>query len=81
MAMQMITVKLDPKHANLESARQKLNLSLSDIDLEFGLVNIDPQQNLYTLMVDEKACGKLAGQKDVKGPFSNPRIETFGPPE
>jgi hypothetical protein len=32
-------------------------------------------------MVEEKASQKLSEKKNVKGPFSNPRIAPFGPPK
>jgi hypothetical protein len=78
---QMFTLKLKPKQANLAHVRRKLNLSAEEIDHDFGVVNIDPKQDLYAVLVEEKAAQKAGAQPEVQGPFSNPRIETFGPPK
>ena len=80
MSMQMMTIKLAPKKANLAQVRRAMKLAPGEIDESFGVVSIDPKKNLYAIMVDETATRKLAGKGGVKGPFSNPRIEPFGPP-
>lgn len=76
----MLTLKLDPKNATLADVRRKLNLSADDVDTEFGVIKIDPQKNLYAVLVDERAADKAAGQLGVQGPFSNPKIQPFGSP-
>ena len=81
MAKLMLTVKLDPGKASVAHVRKKLKLSESELDPEFGVVNIDPKQNLYAILVDEDAARRIGKVKDVQGPYSNPRIEPFGPPE
>jgi hypothetical protein len=32
-------------------------------------------------MVDEQAAERLSDEPDVEGPYANPRIEPFGPPQ
>jgi hypothetical protein len=81
MPKQMITLKLDPTEATLNQVYQKLGLSSDEVDSAFGVVNIDPKRNLYTILVEEEAARKVSGRPEVKGPFSNPKIETFGPPK
>ena len=76
----MMTVELDPDSATVGRwpsgwARPE------EIDAEFGVVPIDPDNHLYTVLVDEQASARVAGQPGVEGPFSNPRIEPFGPPQ
>ena len=80
---QMMTIKLPPDEANLDEVRRRMNLGPEEIDNDFGVVSIDPKKNLYAVMVEEKASQKLSEQnpKGVKGPYSNPRIEPFGPPK
>jgi hypothetical protein len=79
MPKQMMTLKLRPRDATLARICTKFNLSAADLDPEFGIVNIDPKKNLYTILVEAEVAQKLAGREGVAGPYANPRIETFGP--
>jgi hypothetical protein len=79
MADVMITVELDPAEATVDKAAERLGVELDRIDSDFGVVSIDPEQNLYTVLVDEQDAAGAAGRPGVEGPFSNPRIEPFGP--
>ena len=79
MAKQMLTLKLPPREATLSKVSKRLNLSSEEIDSEFGVVNIDPKHNLYAILVEEEAARRVSGAPEVKGPFSNPKIEPFGP--
>jgi hypothetical protein len=81
MSKQMLTIKLLPKDAHLAEVRRKLSLSPEDVDDDFGVVSIDPKNNLYAIMVEQAAAQKVLGKQGISGPYSNPRIETFGPPE
>jgi hypothetical protein len=76
----MMTVELDPEAATVANAAERLGVAPDQIDAEFGVVNIDPEQNLYTVLVDEQAATGAGDRPGVEGPFSNPRIEPYGPP-
>jgi hypothetical protein len=76
----MMTVELDPDSATVDEVAKRLGLGPEEIDAEFGVVPIDPDNHLYSVLVDEQASARVAGQPGVEGPFSNPRIEPFGPP-
>ena len=78
---QMLTLTLPPEEATLAKVRERLGLKSNQIDADFGVVNIDPKKNLYTVLVDEGVAESLGGSANVQGPFSNPRIESFGPPK
>lgn len=84
MAKTLFTVELKPKEANLKGVRALLGIAPEQIDEEFGVVSIDPDRSLYTVLIDEGVVPGLGAQLNeravVKGPFSNPRIEGFGPP-
>lgn len=76
-----MTVELDPEAATVAKAAERLGVEPGQIDAEFGVVSIDPDQHLYTVLVDEEAAAGAAERPGVEGPFSNPRIEPFGPPQ
>jgi CO/xanthine dehydrogenase Mo-binding subunit len=61
-------------------AAERLGVPAEELDSEFGVVPIDPDNHLYTVMVDEQTGAAAAERPDVDGPYSNPRIEPFGPP-
>jgi hypothetical protein len=77
----LMEVTLDPGRATLEEARQRLGLEEGELDVDYGLVEIDPEQNKYAILVDDRAAERISGHPEVKGPFANPPIEPFGPPE
>jgi hypothetical protein len=79
MSKQMLTIKLRANEATLSKVCKRLNLSADEVDSEFGVVNIDPKRNLYTILVEEEAARRVSGMPEVEGPFSNPKIEPFGP--
>jgi hypothetical protein len=83
MAKILLTVKLPPEKASLPAAIRELELDRDEIDANFGVVRLSPDDDLYAVMVDEAVAGRLSGRKDieVKGPYANPRIEPFGPPK
>jgi hypothetical protein len=80
MANALMTVELDPAATDLTAAAQRLGVATESLDATYGVVPIDPDQHLYSVLVDELAMGSAASRPGVSGPFSNPRIEPFGPP-
>lgn len=80
MPKHLLTLRLDPTEANLAAVKRKLNLKDDEIDPNFGIVSISPADHLYAILVDEAAEAKVQGSEGVKGPYSNPKIEPFGPP-
>jgi hypothetical protein len=80
-AMVLLTVTRDPSEASLAAVKRDLGLTDEEIDDDFGIVEIDPNGHRYAILVREQAAGRVAEQPGVQGPFSNPRIEPFGPPD
>jgi hypothetical protein len=80
MGKLMLTVKLDPERATLADASRELGVAEEELDPDFGVVNIDPDEDLFTVLVDEKTAERAEG-KAAGGPYANPPIEPFGPPE
>jgi hypothetical protein len=77
----MVSLRLDPEQASLPEVRRLLGLAADEVDPAFGVVNISPAEDLYTILVDEAAADRIAGAPAVEGVFGNPRIEPYGPPE
>ncbi len=81
MAKVLLTLTRDPSRASLEAVKRDLGLSDEEIDDDFGVVSIDPKGNRYAVLVEDQAAGRVGGTQGVEGPFANPPIEPFGPPE
>jgi hypothetical protein len=75
MANVMITLQLEPEQASLEEVRRLLGLAEDEVDQHFGVVNINPSEHLYTILVDQEAAERVKDAGPVRGVFSNPRIE------
>ena len=80
MGTVMMTVELPPEAATLAEAAKRLGLAEEALDPEHGIVPVDPDNGLYSVLVEESKSESAAGRAGVHGPFSNPRIEPFGPP-
>jgi hypothetical protein len=75
MAWVMVSLQLDPERASLEEVRRLLGLGEDEVDPRFGVVNIDPNEHLYTILVEQEAAERVRDAAPVRGVFSNPRIE------
>jgi hypothetical protein len=75
MASVMVTLQLEPEQASLEEVRRLLGLAADEVDQRFGVVNINPSEHLYTILVDQEAAERVKDARPVRGVFSNPRIE------
>jgi hypothetical protein len=75
MAWVMVSLQLDPERASLEEVRRLLGLREDEVDPRFGVVNIDPNEHLYTILVEQEAAERVRDAAPVRGVFSNPRIE------
>jgi hypothetical protein len=81
MSKVLLSVTRPPSEASLAAVKRDLGLSDEEIDAEFGVVNIDPKADRYAVLVEESAAERVGKQPGVEGPFANPRIEPFGPPD
>ncbi|GGX36562.1 hypothetical protein [Streptomyces lomondensis] len=76
----LITVTL-PKGGALQDAMRRYELAPEEVDEAYGLVSVNPAQGLYAMMVSAGAAARITGRAGAKGPYANPEIEPFGPPE
>lgn len=83
MAKVMMTIQSRGGAPTIEALRARYGLAAEEIDPEFGVVEIDPSDGTYTILVESTAANKIedSGEWKVQGPFANPKIEPFGPPE
>jgi hypothetical protein len=83
MAKVMVTIQSQDSPPQLEEVKIRYGLVDDEIDPQFGVVEIDPADGTYVILVEETAAEKIAdcpGWK-VQGPYSNPPIAPFGPPQ
>jgi hypothetical protein len=85
MSKVMMTIKSN--HVpSLEELQKQFELQVDDVDQSFGVIEIDSEQQLYTFMIEESKAIQLKdrfcdqGWLEYSGPYSNPKIDTFGPP-
>jgi hypothetical protein len=81
MGTRMVTLHLDPAEATVPKVLAKFGLARDELDANFGLVSLSPEEHLYAILVEDKVADRLEGLESVGGSYSNPRIETFGPPK
>jgi hypothetical protein len=85
MAQVMMTVRRPGGAPTLKELQTDYGLSDAEIDPTFGVVEIDDRDHLYAVRVDERAAAKLnpdrksSDKEDFNGPYSDPKIEPFGP--
>lgn len=78
----MFTVDWPQGKPTLQQVAQVLKVQPSDLDRDFGVVLVDPKTNTYTVSCRTSACTTAEpAAGGVRGPFSNPEIGAFGPPQ
>jgi hypothetical protein len=77
----LMTVQSDDGPPTLEAAARQLGVHPEALDETFGVVLIDPKSGLYSVQVDASQLpSEPETGDDYQGPYSTPRIESFGPP-
>jgi hypothetical protein len=79
----MVTIQGPGEPPTVAELRRRYQLDESEIDASFGVVEVDPTEHVYTVLVEESAAAKVRPDQGwtVQGPYSNPRVEPFGPPQ
>jgi hypothetical protein len=64
------------KPPGIQDLEQQFDLKKEDLDPEFGIVLIDLEKSLYSILVNQDIVARLSGYEgDLRGPYSNPKIE------
>jgi hypothetical protein len=75
----LMTVKGTTQPPSFQEAAKQLGVEEADLDSSFGVVPIDPEQGIYAVQVRPDKLAASTGHEPYRGPWSNPRIEPFGP--
>jgi hypothetical protein len=65
---------------SLADAAGVLHMPLASFDPGFGVVMIDPARKTYAVRASGGPVGDAAASGQGAGPYSDPQIESFGPP-
>jgi len=82
----MMTIRWEGEAPTVAEIARHYGLQPGEIDDEFGVVALEPDRpgpQDYTFLVEQEVAARIAPEAgwDVRGPYSNPKIEPFGPPE
>lgn len=86
MAKVLYNVRWTGDRPTLEAICHKFGFNIDELDQQYGVIEIDPDKCLYSILVEDSAAARVSPEwrtedNTLEGPFSNPRIEPFGPPE
>jgi hypothetical protein len=79
---QLMTIKWDAiDKIDIAALANKLNVTEDDLDRDFGIVSVDDEQNIYSYRISTEGLAKsnIENKEDYQGPYSDVRIEPFGP--
>ena len=81
-AMALVTIESKHSAPTLATAAAQLGVAVEDLDVDFGVVTVDPAHGLYSVRVraDRLARG-FAERRPYRGPFAEPPIAPVGPVE
>lgn len=81
MASCMMTVRCAGGAPDLSEAAGRLGVAAEKLDADFGVVAVDPDRGVYAVLLCDAADAPSTPAEDVEGPFSNPGVAPYGPPE
>ena len=81
----LFSIKWEDGQPSTEQICEKYGFEPQEIDSQYGIIEIDPEDNLFSILVDQEAAQRVREQlgdddEGIDGPFSNARIAPFGPP-
>ena len=86
MVKLLYTISWEGEEPTLEQICEKYGFEPEELDPKFGAIEIDPDEHLYSILVEEEAVQRLEGRDEdepprPEGPYADVRIAPFGPPE
>ena len=76
----IVTLQLDPGESDFNAVKDRLALRDSEVDSDFGLVEISPRRHLYTMLVEPRAAARVRSHQGVMRVSSNPVVAALGDP-
>jgi hypothetical protein len=83
MAKVMFSLIWEQGEPTIDEICERYGFQPDEIDDRFGVIEVDPQDRLYTILVDSDAAQRARGEREThppEGPYANPPIQPFGPP-
>jgi hypothetical protein len=80
MSKVLMTVHFDQGDSpTIADVVRDFGIRADQIDADFGVVEVDPSDHAYTILVDSEAASSLGSKpgKNSEGPFANPEIGAF----
>ena len=81
MARVLLNLKWEGEPPTLDAVAERYGIDPADLDSEFGVIEIDPDEHLYTISIERSAAERVSkefeGSDEVEGPFGDVRIEPF----
>ena len=76
IALYTFTISEEACNPTLEDAAKILDVLVSDIYKPYGVVNIEPDKNIYSVMAKESAVkASYSDSGKYFGPWSSPKID------
>ena len=78
----LITLTYRDQPPTLAQAAEELGLEVTELDTDFGVVELDSERGTYGVEVDiDRLPADFEKRRPFQGPYSSPPIEHFGPVE
>lgn len=79
----MLTIRAPQGVPTVQEIVERYGLQPDEIDEQFGVIAIDPDDHAYTILIEPSAAQKIQPDEKwaISGPFSNPKIEPLWPPQ
>ena len=82
----LLTIRWPGPAPDPASVQARFGIAPGEMDARFGVVLIDPADDLYSIQLTPEAAERVSSKwarasgSKVQGPYSNPVIEPFGTP-